>query len=157
MQPTFTTLPKLELVSRDSVLLKYKLTPQQLNQLLKALHCQTYRLETHLYLRRSAKRLIDSLLAPRFANTPMQDYLDALLKTTFLYKCSQCGDLLFFTDALLGDRQLTHICLLEKRSRGDLLGRLELIGSGSLQNLVEQHHHLFPIETELDLALDGAA
>lgn len=155
MKTTFTTPPKLELVSRDSVLLKHKLTPQQLNQLLKALHCQTYRLETRLYLRRSAKRLLDSVLARRLANTLRQDHLDSLLRTTFLYRCSQCGDLLFITDVLLGDQQLTHSCLLEKRSRHDLLGHLELVGSGPLQTLVEKHYYLFPIETELDL--DSAA
>lgn len=155
MKTTFTTPPKLELVSRDSVLLKHNLTPQQLSQLLKALHCQTYRLETRWYLRRSAKRLIDSLFAQRLANTLRQDYLDALLRTTFLYKCSQCGDLRFSPDVLLGEQQLTHSCLLEKRSRRDLLGHLELVGSGPLQTLVEQHYHLFPIETELDL--DSAA
>lgn len=155
MKTNLTTLPKFELVSRDSVLLKYKLTPQQLAQLLEALHCQTYQKETRLYLRRSTKRLIDSLLSPRLANVPMQEYLDGLLRTTFVYKCSQCGDLLFFPDVLLGDRELTHICLLSKRSRSDLLGRLELVGSGPLQTLVARHHRLFPIETELDL--DSAA
>lgn len=86
----------LNLVTRDSVLLMLKLTPAQLDQLLSALHCRIYQRETRLYIRRTAKRLITSLLEPRYGNTSMQDHLDTLEEMTFLYKCNNCGELLFF-------------------------------------------------------------
>ncbi|MEO0644787.1 MAG: hypothetical protein AAFZ17_01325 [Cyanobacteria bacterium J06650_10] len=140
------------LVTVNSVLNQHGLTPDQLRQLLKALHCQTYQLETRLYVRRSAKRLIASLLAPRYGNTPIQTYLDKLEETTFLYKCNSCGELLFFTELLLGEQQLTHTCLLDRRPRRDLLGHLELVGSARLSKLVEQHYALFPVEDSLILA-----
>ena len=140
------------LVSQSSVLNMYRLTPTQLNQLLSALHCQVYKLETRLYIKYEAKRLISSLLLPRYANTPMQKYLDTLEEMTFLYKCLNCGDLLFFTELQLGER-LSHRCLLERRTRHELTGRLELVGSGPLRKLVDRHYRLFPIEeTQLPLS-----
>lgn len=138
-----TSLP---LVTVNSVLLQYGLTPQQLKRLLHLLQCQTYQLETRSYIRLSAKRLIGALLASRFSNMPMQTYLDKLEETTFLYRCDSCGDLLFYLDLLLDDQQLTHTCLLERRPRRDLLGHLELVGSGPLQKLVDLHSDLFPVE-----------
>ena len=138
-----------ELVAISSVLLLHGLTPRLLRRLLEALHCQTHRVETRLYIRPSTKRLITSLLAARYANTSLEEYVGALETTTFLYRCTSCGDLLFYTELLLGDQQLTHSCLLERRPRADLLGHLELVGSGPLRRLVEQHAKLFPIEIDL--------
>lgn len=134
-----------DLVACSGVLNLYRLTPEQLNSLLGAIHCQTYRIETRLYIRRSAKHLIANLLAPRYANTPMQEYLDSLEETTFLYTCSNCGELLFFPELQLGE-QLTHRCLLEARIHQEYTGRLELLGSGPLRKLVDRHYKLFPLE-----------
>lgn len=134
----------LELVTRDSVLLMLKLTPAQLDQLLSALHCQLHRRETRLYIRRTAKRLITSLLEPRYGNTSMQDHLDALEEMTFLYRCNNCGELLFFTEPRLGER-VAHHCLLEQRTRREL-GALELLGAGPLRELIGRHARLFPLE-----------
>jgi hypothetical protein len=135
-----------DLVTRDSVLNLFRLDPHQLNELLETLHCQTYQVGTRLYIQRSAKRVITSLLAPRYANTPMQKYLDALASKTFLYQCDNCGDLLFFTELQLGEHELTHTCLLERRTRHEYTGRLELVGSGPLKKLVDRHYTLFPLE-----------
>lgn len=139
-------MTNLPLVTVSSVLLQHNLKPQQLKRLLYLLQCQTYQLETRSYIRLTAKQLIGSLLASRYANMPMQDYLDKLEEKTFLYRCDSCGDLLFFLDLLLDEQQLTHLCLLERRPRRDLLGHLELVGSGPLQKLVDLHSNLFPVE-----------
>jgi hypothetical protein len=135
----------LDLVTRASVLNLFRLAPSQLDQLLSALHAQVYQLETRLYIRRDVKRLISSLLEPRYANTPLQQYLDALESMTFLYRCTNCGELLFFTELQLGE-QLSHHCLRSRRTCHERTGSLELVGSGPLRKLVDRHCRLFPLE-----------
>lgn len=149
-----TTQTPYPLVSYNSLLNLLKLTPDQLNHLLKALCAQTYQVETRRYVQRSTKKLICNLLALRFANTPMQDYLNALDEMTVLYRCPSCGELQFFTERLSDEQLLTHICLLARRPRSNQLGRFELVGSAPLHRLIEQHCSLFGLP-EHQLALVG--
>ncbi|MEL7225138.1 MAG: hypothetical protein AAGL17_09775 [Cyanobacteria bacterium J06576_12] len=143
----------LDLVSRDSTLLLFQLTAGQLNkELLEPLGYCVHRKETRLYIRRDVRHLLLSLLEPRPANISVQDYLATLKAMTFLYRCDNCGELLFRTELQLGEK-LTHHCLQSKdRVRHDCLGNLELIGSGPLYKLAARHHRLFPLR-ELPLPL----